>query len=159
MLRHLVQLVSACIPQCRCLNSEKYCVRDRTSTSHIEHVHHTHHSRITHTAGAILHHTFGCCNSSCLDVAKIVIQVIQQYLLGWVLAQMRISFGRIALRLIQKRRSPTMFVLSQYIREIMFLIIASCVHYAHAMEEASPEYTKLLNVEIWDSVRPSISVF
>eukprot|EP00966_Prymnesium_polylepis_P242843 5616147-Prymnesium_polylepis.1 len=100
-------------------------------------------------AGTILHHTFGCCNSSCIDVSKIVIQVMQEYLLGWALARMRISVSRIAFRLIQP---PSMFVLSQYTREIMFLIIASCVHCAHVRDEASPEYTKLLNVEIWDSI-------
>jgi len=66
---------------------------------------------------------------------------------------MRISISRIAFHLlISQYTSASMFVLSQYAREIMFLIIASCVHCAHAMDEASPEYTKLLNVEIWDSI-------
>jgi hypothetical protein len=96
---------------------------------------------------------FGCCNSSCIDVSNIVIQVMQEYLLGWALARMRISISRIAFRLTKSQfTGASMFVLSQYTREILFLIIASCVHCAHAMDEASPEYTKLLNVEIWDSV-------
>mmetsp|Transcript_73841 Transcript_73841/g.202934 ORF Transcript_73841/g.202934 Transcript_73841/m.202934 type:complete len:291 (+) Transcript_73841:356-1228(+) len=66
---------------------------------------------------------------------------------------MRISISRIAFHLTKSQYTgASMFVLSQYAREIMFLIIASCVHCAHAMDEASPEYTKLLNVEIWDSI-------
>ena len=94
-----------------------------------------------------------CCDSPYIDLSNIVIQVMQEYLLGWALARMRIRISRIAFHLlISQHTSTSLFVLSQYSREIILLIIASCVHCAHAMDETSPEYTKLLNVEIWDSI-------
>jgi hypothetical protein len=63
---------------------------------------------------------------------------------------MRVNLGRIACRFIRQASS------SQYTRVIILLTIALCVHYAHAVDETSPEYTKLLNVEIWDGVHSAI---
>ena len=61
-----------------------------------------------------------CCDSPYIDLSNIVIQVMQEYLLGWALARMRIRISRIAFHLlISQHTSTSLFVLSQYSREIM----------------------------------------
>ena len=48
-----------------------------------------------------------CCDSPYIDLSNIVIQVMQEYLLGWALARMRIRISRIAFHLLISQHTST----------------------------------------------------
>eukprot|EP00966_Prymnesium_polylepis_P003099 71020-Prymnesium_polylepis.1 len=93
-------------------------------------------------AGAIMLCHFACVDGSCLDM---LVQMGCEYLLGVILAKLRINLVRASSRLARQAAN-------QHKLEVALLTFTLLVQCTQAVEEGSAEYTKLLNVDIWDGV-------